>query len=145
MKRSYNRYKDIWNKAKKPVTEFPVINIDEEFELIRQKITFTSVKKPAPRIIYRIARFAAAAIILLAVSLSIFTGVRLLEYKTLKASKSVAYFVLPDGSAVALYPGTSLRYRKGLKGETRDITLSGETYFEVKRDTLGPSSLKQKI
>lgn len=45
---------------------------------------------------------------------------------------------LPDGSVVFLNSGSSIRYRKGLEGEIREIFLEGEAFFEVKRDTLRP-------
>lgn len=43
-------------------------------------------------------------------------------------------FVLPDGTKVYLNSETKLTYPNYFDGETREVTLSGEAYFEVAKD-----------
>lgn len=45
---------------------------------------------------------------------------------------------LPDGSIVILNSGSELRYQQGFGSENRDILLTGESYFEVAKDSLLP-------
>ena len=42
--------------------------------------------------------------------------------------------VLPDGSSVTLNSGSSIRYTEPLSEKTREIELTGEGYFSVKKD-----------
>ena len=46
----------------------------------------------------------------------------------------VLHFNLPDGSKVALNGGSTIRFSQLFNGQTRDVYLSGEGYFEVKKD-----------
>lgn len=46
----------------------------------------------------------------------------------------VLHFNLPDGSKVILNSGSTLKFSKLFNEEQRDIYLSGEGYFEVKKD-----------
>lgn len=50
------------------------------------------------------------------------------------APGSVVSFELPDRSKVWLNAGSTLRYPDTFKGNKREVTLSGEGYFEVRSD-----------
>lgn len=45
---------------------------------------------------------------------------------------------LPDGSSVILQKGSNLRYENPFQAQNRMVSLSGEAYFEVVRDTTRP-------
>lgn len=45
---------------------------------------------------------------------------------------------LPDGSVITLEPDSRLRYPQRFTGNTREVMLTGEAYFEVKRDQEKP-------
>lgn len=45
-----------------------------------------------------------------------------------------ATLVLPDSSTVYLGPGSKVTYPERFAGETREINLEGEAFFEVKKD-----------
>lgn len=47
-------------------------------------------------------------------------------------------FELPDGSAVALHPGSSLRYATAFAGPRREVHLTGEAYFQVHKNPARP-------
>ena len=56
-------------------------------------------------------------------------------------SKSVPfnrYISLPDGSTVILQAGSSLTYNGNFKGNTREVSLLGEAYFDITKDTSRP-------
>jgi ferric-dicitrate binding protein FerR (iron transport regulator) len=46
--------------------------------------------------------------------------------------------VLADGSVVALDAGSSMRYPENFTGDTREIFLNGEAYFEIESDAERP-------
>lgn len=45
---------------------------------------------------------------------------------------------LTDGSRVMLYPGSTLCFPRAFSRDQREVTLTGEGFFEVQRDTLRP-------
>lgn len=45
---------------------------------------------------------------------------------------------LTDGSRVTLYPGSTLCFPQDFRRDRREVTLMGEGFFEVQRDTLRP-------
>ena len=47
------------------------------------------------------------------------------------------YLILPDSSRVVLHAGSQIGYTAG-SGKTRQVSLSGEAYFEVKPDKVRP-------
>ena len=53
---------------------------------------------------------------------------------TVRADAAVAQVVLPDGSEVALAPGSEVAYRRGLWGGTRRVRLDGQALFHVETD-----------
>lgn len=49
---------------------------------------------------------------------------------------------LPDGTVVWLNSGTSISFAENFQGAERNIELTGEAYFEVKKDSLRPFRVK---
>ncbi|MGX5818912.1 FecR family protein [Chitinophaga lutea] len=48
------------------------------------------------------------------------------------------HILLPDGSTVVLHAGSRLEYPPSFNGATREVTLHGEAYFDVRKDTVAP-------
>lgn len=90
----------------------------------------------------RIYRYAAAAIILLLLSvggytlIETYTGtentVTLVEVNNPGGRNRVV--TLPDNSKVWLGPGSTLNYPEQFNGDTRELSLSGEAFFDVTKD-----------
>lgn len=55
-----------------------------------------------------------------------------------KAGQSKQDFTLPDGSTVVLNAGSELRYPRKFEAGLRELTLSGEAFFDVKKDPKRP-------
>lgn len=53
-------------------------------------------------------------------------------------SNEIEVHFLADGSEVRLHPGSELRIKKDFLGDVRSVYLTGEAFFNVKRDTLHP-------
>ncbi len=84
-------------------------------------------------------RVAAAVVVLVgAVWLALAYLNRPAEPVMLTAGNAKKVFFLPDSSRVTLKQFSSLAYAPGLDGEERTVTLSGEGFFEVKRNPQKP-------
>lgn len=88
--------------------------------------------------------YAAASVILLIVSgiffyLSQRTEVQPAPQATIIKTQPQAhkYLMLPDSSMVVLNEGSSLTFRD-FAGKTREVQLSGEAFFDIKRDAQRP-------
>ena len=61
------------------------------------------------------------------------------EYHTIRVPRGGEYNLqLADGTKVYLNAGSSLRYPVRFTGKRREVTLSGEGYFEVAKDSTQP-------
>ncbi len=76
-----------------------------------------------------VALVAAAAAILLLLLVPHFTQPKIKHF--FAPQKGVASLVLPDGSKVWLKASSSISYPVKFKGDTREVSFSGEGYFEV--------------
>lgn len=96
----------------------------------------------------RFWRYAAAAVVLLAVSVSgtfFFTKNRYSEVAMVQQftrDGNMKTVELPDGSLVQTNSGTLLLYPKAFKGDTRTVYLIGEANFKVKKNPDKPFIVK---
>jgi transmembrane sensor len=67
------------------------------------------------------------------------TSATALVYNTLTTPRAGQFqLILPDGSKVRLNNASSLRYPTSFTGKTREVSLSGEAYFEIAKDAMKP-------
>lgn len=96
----------------------------------------------------KIWQYAAAAVILLAVSVSgtfFLTKDRYSEVAMVQKftpEGTMNYIQLPDGSMVQTNSGTILLYPEAFKGDTRTVYLIGEANFKVKKNPEQPFIVK---
>lgn len=112
---------------------------------------------------YRIARYAAAAIVFVALGFALWIyqwrpGPQETENNVAatagkakpvtvnwefiaNTSQKVKHIHLPDLSVVDLYPHGTLKYEKGFSKPLRDIYLTGKGYFKVKKNPSRPFSV----
>ncbi len=84
-------------------------------------------------------RIAASIVILLGVTwiyTSKFSEPEMLKFATLANEQKE--LILPDNSKVFLNANTSIEYPEDFKGNTREIKLEGEAFFEITKDASHP-------
>jgi transmembrane sensor len=94
----------------------------------------------------KILRWSAAAIVILAtVGIYLYKGTKKPTPQTTPTYHEVAakfgtrsYVDLPDGSRLWLNAGSKVRYSDGFANGTRELTLAGEAFFDVKHDPEHP-------
>ncbi len=121
---------------------------DEDLNIIKKKISSKRIFD------YKVLFYSAAALFLLMFALNIvlflfssqekekrimLTEVNREEISRIYTEKGTkAEIYLPDGSKVWLNSDTEISYATNFPGNTRELTLNGEAYFEVAKDSLKP-------
>ncbi|MDH7460707.1 FecR domain-containing protein [Chitinophagaceae bacterium 26-R-25] len=71
------------------------------------------------------------------------TSTQTITYNTLSTPKGGKYkLMLPDGSMVWLNAASTLRFPTAFQGNTREVTLTGEAYFEIAQNAKQPFHVK---
>ena len=127
---------EIWNTHTAPVSE------EEDrkgLERLRASLRASRIRT-LPRRVLRYAGMAAAVVLVfLGGYFSATQMLRPVEEVTLLTAKGhVGEFTLPDGTKVWLNGESQLKYNAEFSGKTRDVALSGEAFFEVRKDSLRP-------
>lgn len=63
-------------------------------------------------------------------------------FETVAPAGSLSKVVLPDHSVVWINAGSSLKYNMDFNKQNREVSLTGEAYFEVAKDSLRPFIVK---
>jgi transmembrane sensor len=125
--------------------------VEEAFHKLAARLDLPEPETTAPEqasnknLLRRIAAAAAAVILITGSALFIKTGSKnelsnkqttLIEKKNSKGVKST--LVLPDGSKIWLNADSKIEFPKKFAGNTREVHLSGEAFFEVVKDPSKP-------
>jgi len=133
----FNEYKIIWYQ-KLPQDQFNVAK-----GLANLNFRIDETEKVEKKISRSWLRIAASIVFVLAAGLGIFyfgfksDSVYALVERTTQSAQKLT-FQLPDGTTVKLNANTSLRFPEKFSGETRDVFLSGEAFFDVVKDASNP-------
>jgi len=123
----YNQLKKIWDDSRQ-LALTSTVDENRAWQKFQQRIHPVSVRRTG----FGWMRIAASVIILV--------GLGLLTYwifndrtkeLTVVAQKTVLNDTLPDGSVVTVNKGSSISYLPKFKGETRQVSLKGEAFFNV--------------
>ncbi|HEY1057007.1 MAG TPA: FecR family protein, partial [Emticicia sp.] len=138
----------IASKQEAPTTEIPVIWTD-----IEENLAQGQTPRTGRQVSWRYWAAAASIILILGVIFwlnkniwvkptSVYTELTTSSQKPIKevvnTSKSVMPVNMPDGSQVKLQPNSRLSYNESFSGELREVYLSGEAFFDVKKNAKIP-------
>lgn len=144
LKETYETFRKLWESS--------AIADDLSAEAALER-TWEKIRSQAPRDtgreeVFSVRRFtwlkvAAAVVITGLIGLMWFLQVKpsgddLLYTETVNTAGIRSEVTLPDGTRVRLAGDSRLRYPSGFTGDRREVTLSGEAFFEVKPDSLHP-------
>ena len=99
-------------------------------------------KKTQPKVISifsaGVYKVAAAAVLFAVLGIWAVTNFKSATTTVTTAANELKQVTLPDGSQVWLHEFTSLTYSNNLSGSTRELSLNGLAFFDVKRDESRP-------
>lgn len=135
----YNSYLEIWNNSRRR-KEFN--NVSKNLALLNHKIDIYEKERKIQTLTW--AKVAASVIFLLATTASAYFYIKTLhhtpiiwkERSTLAAQKMT--LSLPDGSTVKLNANSSIRFPEAFDPDLREVFCTGETFFDVVKDSLRP-------
>jgi len=131
----------IWEQTQNLKQETQV-DVDLAWNKVKTKIQKPKEAKVIPlypKKVWSPARIAASITIFVAAALMILLFTQKdVELLTLQTTQNTLQQTLPDGSTVFLNKNTKLTYPSDFEGDTREITLSGEAFFDIKRDESKP-------
>lgn len=136
-RKDFEAYLEVWEKSAE-VKEFEKVNIDEDWNKVRARMSFLPRRKRIPMRKYGLQ---IAAIFILAIGLAYFLSQVLdkteqysPEYYEIASTGEIQKVELPDGSLVSLNKNGKL-FRNSDFGKTnRDIILEGEAFFKVSKN-----------
>jgi len=136
----------IWNNAGVLKEEHtPKVDVNAAWLKVKSKMDSPKDAKVVPLIpVPKKSRFftlgiAASITVLLTVGiLFYFFNNSSAELISLKTTQNTLEQTLPDGSVVFLNNNTSLTYPENFDGDTREISMTGEAFFDIKRDETKP-------
>jgi len=131
----YDEYKRIWLELDK-VEGKTSSDVDFEWRRLERAISEEdSAPAARPNVFLRIA---ASVVLFIALSIIVFFVLNQNQTEEVVAQQAIEEISLPEGTKVSLNRQTTLEYKTKFDGETREVKLDGEAFFEVVRDTLRP-------
>ena len=135
----YRQLEKLWQESGEILTEK---TYDAESAWDKVDLRLDKGNKKAP--VRMLTRLAAAACIIgiLFIAGWLLLGKNKPELLVAKAEQSNTPVTLPDGSQILLRKGASLSYPKTFSGAKREVSLTGEAFFEVQHDTAHPFQIQ---
>ncbi|MFD2520693.1 FecR family protein [Emticicia soli] len=123
----------------------PAVDVDAAWLKVKSKMNLPQEAKVVPLVSapkktkFFTLGIAASITILLTVGLLFyFFNKPSPEIISLKTTKNSLEQILPDGSVVFLNSNTTLTYPENFDGDIREISMTGEAFFDIKRDETKP-------
>jgi len=130
----YDEYKRVWLELDK-VEGKTSSDVDFEWERLERAISEEYTPAAGPNVFLRIA---ASVVLLISLGVIVFFVLNQNQTEEVVAQQAIEEISLPEGTKVSLNRQTTLEYKTKFDGETREVKLDGEAFFEVVRDTLRP-------
>jgi len=144
-----------WDRAENADIDVPTSKLSDRLKAVRNNGGINKKYSFQRKVLYTTLKYAAVVLITFGITwfakdikpdiakpIALQKNVRLHpnEISVLYGSKSKV--TLPDGSTVNLNSGSILSYPASFDNATRNVTVQGEAYFEVKKDPSHPFYVK---
>lgn len=144
LKSRVDEFRKIWDAAETPGSD-PGYDLDAEWELMKAEIPelvedSSLIKKAgrSPSLLFYTYRIAAVLLVGLLVALGWRYGSGNMGTVKLVAHEEALEVHLEDGTFIVLNRDSRLRYKKNFASNGRAVSLNGEAWFDVARDTTRP-------
>lgn len=153
----FDEFRQTWLLTTKDALSTNSINLDNEWNQISDKLIESPSKDVTNELkgsfdnrvvhlkgaliksMFRSWKVAASLLFLISVAavwLYLFPGSQMVEVTALNQNMEC---LLPDGSVINLYKGSTIKYSKSFKDKDfRKVSLQGDAWFKVQRDTTHP-------
>jgi transmembrane sensor len=135
--KQFQQFMLIWHESKK-LEKQSTVDADAAWQRFKQRVEHKPAKTIAlPGRNMNWMRVAAMLILMIGGSI---TGYYYLNSRmiTLNAEGAILAQTLPDGTTVTLNKNASISYPRSFSGDTREVTLDGEAFFNVMPDKSHP-------
>lgn len=129
----YFRLKELWAQKTAEELSSPAV-LEKAVSGIRSRIRLDGSRKRYRRSTAFAWSFAACLMLILVAGTVVTNWKSTPDITLANNSEAVSLYSLPDGSRAFLKNGASLSYNNSFNTEDRCVSLTGEAYFEVKRD-----------
>lgn len=142
----FNQLSGVWDKTNEEVEDDFEADVDLAWNKVQKRIRQGQTETEGGKKTKVIAMFPSS-FLKIAASITIFFITGVAAYFYLQNQNPViqvasndrrTLFTLPDESKVWLQPHSTLSYTQHFEGNTREVQLSGEGFFEVKRNEEKP-------
>ncbi len=138
----------VWESSAE-AKDFSVINAKEDWQKVADRISrINKIKESETQqnhksVVHQLMRIAA--VITMAIGLYFTIPILTSQWAnpiTIVTLNKPSEVILPDGSKVYLNKHSSLIYPEKLEGQTREVTLNGEAFFEIQKNEARPFLVK---
>lgn len=137
-KKLFEEYKLTWENLDN-FKERTLIDIDKEWEKLNEQIEAKKFDAETKKsFFYTFSRIAAILVIILITGAGIAYVSDAIRYESFSTSNEIAEITLPDNSIITLNVNSKIKYLKKFDDVTREISLKGEAFFDVQKDSLRP-------
>ncbi len=126
----------VWRNTR-ATHSFQKPDVEGAIQAMKSRIHKVPASVPKSKPAFGWTRYAVAASLVLAMAVAVFYLLQSNGFQRIEPADTLDPFILPDGTAVTVHQGT-VEFRKGLTGETRQITLKGKASFDVAKDAARP-------
>lgn len=131
-KKHYHQFKQIWDSSKE-IAATSTVNEDAAWARFQERVTTEEETTPKQIPLTRRPNWmqVAASLVLLVSCGWLLSYFVLGTTTTLVADNQVITETLPDGTQVTINKGSSLSFNSRFRGDSRDVVLDGEAFFDV--------------
>ncbi len=131
-KKYFEHFRLIWEQSKK-LAATANTDTDAAWQRFKQRVDITPANKTIsfPKQVYSWARIAAVLLVMVGLGGYFYYNNVLNGMTTIASGNNVLSQTLPDGSIITLNKNSSISYPKQFRGNTRDVALVGEAFFDV--------------
>ncbi len=136
----FDKWQQAWEHAG-AMADFEAIDVEANWEQVKRKIK--GDKKPTRQIGFfpTVWRYAAAIVLIATLSFLTWQWMTTPDMLSVTASSEPMNVSLPDGTEVWLNTGATLEYPEEFAADSRQVSLTGEAFFEVMHNPEKPFSV----